>query len=95
MQRHAHALLVHFGLLRASFKLTIYIFIYALMCSWMDATRSVSLYVDVTNFLMNFEIQCYCCEIETEVVVRWLEVELMRAFEALCGRCCKKRGPRL
>ena len=57
----------------------------------MDAACSASLHVDVTNFIMTFVIKCYNWEIETELVVRWLEVELMRAFEVLCGKCCVRR----
>ena len=61
----------------------------------MDAACLVSLYVDLTNFIMNFMMECYDCEIENELVVRWLEVELMRAFEFRCGRCYVRREPGL
>jgi len=37
----------------------------------------------------------YDCKIETELVVGWLEVELMRVFEVHCGRCCVRKEPRL
>jgi len=61
----------------------------------MDATCSVSLYVNVTNFIMTFVMKCYNCKIETELVVGWLQVELMRAFEVLCGQCCARTEPGL
>jgi len=44
---------------------------------------------------MTFVIKCYDCEIEAELVVGWLEIELMRVFEVLCGRCCVRREPEL
>ena len=40
-------------------------------------------------------IKCYDCEIEIELVVGWLEVELMRVFEVLYGGCCVSREPGL
>ena len=44
---------------------------------------------------MIFVIKCYDCEIETELIVRWLEVELIRVFEVPCGRSCVRREPEL
>jgi len=40
-------------------------------------------------------IKCYACKIETELIVGWLEVELMRVFEVLYDWCCEMREPRL
>jgi len=47
------ALLVHSGPLRALFKLMFYefIYIYALMCRWMNVACSVSLYVAISYFI--------------------------------------------
>ena len=72
-----------------------YISIYVVMFRWKNAACSVSLYVAITYFIMIFAIKCYHCDIETELVVRWLEVELMRVFEVLCCRCCVRTEPRL
>ena len=73
----------------------LYIIIYVVMCRWKDVACSVSLYVAITYFIMTFMIKCYDCEIETELVVGWVQVELMRVFKVLCGRCCVRREPRL
>jgi len=72
-----------------------YIIIYIVMCRWKDVACSVNLYVAITYFFMIFVIKCYDCKIETELVVGWLKVELMRVFKVLYGRCCVRREPRL
>ena len=51
----------------------------------------VSLYVVITHFFMTFMITCYGYEIEIELVVGWLEVELVRAFEVLYCQCRVRR----
>jgi len=66
-------------------------FIYAIMCHWMGAISWVSLYVAITHFSLTCMMICYGYEIETELVVGWFEVELMRVFEILCGRCYMRR----
>jgi len=43
--------------------------LYAVMCGWMDAVCSVSLYVAITHFFMTFITISYGYEIETELVV--------------------------
>jgi len=65
------------------------------MCRWMDAVCSVSLYVAITHFFITFMMTCCGYEIEIELIVGWLEVELMRVFEVLCGRCCIRKEPGL
>ena len=65
------------------------------MCRWKNADSLVSSYVAITYFIMIFVMNSYNCELETELVVGWLEVELMSAFEVLCGRCCVRRKPGL
>ena len=65
------------------------------MCHWMDVACSVSLYVAITYCIMNFVIKCYDCEIGIRLEAGWLEVEQMRAFEALYSRCCVIREPGL
>ena len=53
------------------------------MCRWMGAACSVNLYATITHFFMTVTMICYGNEIETELVVGWLEVKLIRAFEVL------------
>ena len=71
------------------------IIIYVVMCRWKDDACSVSIYVTITYFTMIFVTKCYDCEIEAELVVGWLEVELMRVFNVRCGQCCLRREPGL
>ena len=65
------------------------------MCRWKDAYFLVSLNVAIPHWFMNFMMTCYGYEIETKLLVGWLEVQLMSAFEVLCGQCCVRREPGL
>jgi len=51
------------------------------------------LYVAITYFFMTFMMTCYGYEIETQLVVRWLKVELMRVFKVLSGQCYVRSEP--
>jgi len=46
----------------------------------MDIDRSVSLSVGIIPFFMTSMMLCYAYEIENELVVGWLEDELMRVL---------------
>jgi len=83
-------LIVHFSSLSTLFKLMKYMFIYAVMCRWKNADCSVSSYVAIAYFIMIFVMNCYNCKLETVLVVGWLEIELISAFEVLCGRCVRR-----
>ena len=61
----------------------------------MDAVCSVSLYAAITHSFMTFMMSCYGYETKAELVVGWLEDELMRVFEVPCGRCCVRRESKL
>jgi len=55
-------------------------FIYVVMCRWMDVVCSVSLYVSITHSFMTFMMPHYGHRIEIELIVGWLEDELMRVL---------------
>ena len=45
-------------------------------CGWLG-----KLHVAIAPFFVVFIMACYAYEIETELVVRWLQVELMRVLK--------------
>lgn len=57
-------------------------FMYAVMCRWIDVVCSVSLYVANTHSFMTFLMSCYGYGIEIKLVVGWLEDELMRVLRS-------------